>query len=231
MATQRAVNHRWFQDRMDELRDQLRGLSSNGRGAILEDPSIYPPPPYSLAEETLNVPEHEEHENETPAPVPITIRIDVSTNIIGHGNTIVIPSLSAGASSSNSESGVSQPDIEVPGTMPTSAQQKNRAKVTELTTAIISALHSSGVLDNGTNGSNRGSVEIDIKGGITIQGNKNVVCGSIAGRNGSGNIAQAGKEVDRFAHVIERKRRAVSEPVEIPRAKRFGSGQGRSRSA
>lgn len=93
MATQRAVNHRWFQDRMDELRDQLReGLSSNGRGAILEDPSLYPPPPYSLAEETLNVPEHEEHENETsdrPAPIPLTIRIDVSTNIIGHGNTIV----------------------------------------------------------------------------------------------------------------------------------------------
>ncbi|KAJ9247407.1 hypothetical protein DTO207G8_8106 [Paecilomyces variotii] len=228
MATQRAVNHRWFQDRMDELRDQLRGLSSNGRGAILEDPSIYPPPPYSLAEETLNVPEHEEHEDETsdrPAPIPITIRIDVSTKIIGHGNTIVIPSLSAGASSSNSESGVSQPDTEVAGTMPTSTQQKNRAKVTELTTAIISALHSAGVLDNGTNGRNRSS------GGITIQGNKNVVCGSIAGRNGSGDIAQAGKEVDRFARVIERKRRAVSEPVEIPRAKRFGSGQGRSRSA
>ena len=195
---------------MNELRDQLRGLSSNGRGAILEDPSIYPPPPYSLAEETLNVPEQEEHENETRAPVPITIRIDVSTNIIGHGNKIVIPSLSAGASSSNSESGVSQPDTEVPGTMPTSTQQRNRAKVTELTTAIISALHSSGVLDNGTNGSNRSSVEIDTKGGITIQGNKNVVCGSIAGRNGSGNIAQAAKEVDGFAHVIERKRRAVS---------------------
>ncbi|KAJ9297974.1 hypothetical protein DTO271G3_4195 [Paecilomyces variotii] len=211
MATQRALNHRWFQDRINELQDQLReSLSSNSRGAILEDPSNYPPPPYSETSE------HEEHENENetpgkPAPIPITVRIDVSTNIIGHGNMIVIPSLSAGAiSSSNS----SQWDTQVPGT---STQQKNRSKVTELTTSIISALHSSGVWDNG---SNRSSVEIDIKAGVTIQGNKNVVRGSIAGRTGSGSLAQG----DGSTHVIERKRRAVSEPVEMPRAKRLGSG-------
>lgn len=56
----------------------------------------------------------------------------------------------------------------------------------------------------------RYSVDLDIRTGVTVYGNKNVVCDGVPGKSGNKTTAQATKEKDQTELVVGRKRRAAS---------------------
>ncbi|KAL2000146.1 hypothetical protein VTN02DRAFT_3485 [Thermoascus thermophilus] len=194
-----------------------------------------PPPPYSLnaatvpiRDDTLSDVDCEDEEDGGVADatvVPITIKIDASINIVGHGNTVVIPSGSASGVSST-RAGTTTGSMTAASQTPSSSQtqsiepqqqllQHRQARLTQLATSVIDALSASRLLEDRAPGRCR-PIELTINTGIRIQGSRNVVCASAPDRTAN-RIAKPNANDNNLG----RKRRAQSEPPEIPKAKRL----------
>lgn len=181
-----------------------------------------PPPPYSVNAATIPIRddtfsdvdcEDEEDGGVADATItPITIKIDASINIVGHGNTVVIPS--------GSSSGVSSTGAGTTGSMTAASQttsfqtqsvepqqqllQHRQARLTQLATSIIDALSTSRLLEDRAHGRCR-PIELNINTGIRIQGSRNVVCAGAPDRT-----ANRMAKTNENDNNLGRKRRAQS---------------------
>ncbi|EGC41987.1 conserved hypothetical protein [Histoplasma capsulatum var. duboisii H88] len=193
-----------------------------------------PPPTYAIAtartslEDTLGeIVDDDDDDEESAAIVPIIIKIDTSINIEGQGNTIAIPT-SMGASTSE----------EPPASIPTSKlhstslpaggssplqqlQQQRQVKSAQLATAIISALKTSGIMDDKETGRQR-PVEVNVSSGIRIKGDGNVVRAGVPKRSELSHVGNSDSSFDEKEELSGRwrKRRASSQPIEILSKKR-----------
>ncbi|KAL2013749.1 hypothetical protein VTN00DRAFT_1274 [Thermoascus crustaceus] len=191
-----------------------------------------PPPPYSVNAAAIPIRDdtfsdvdcEDEEDGVADATItPITIKIDASISIVGHGNTVVIQS---GSSSSASTTGAGTTGSMTSASQMTSSQaqfvepqqqllQHRQATLTQLATSVIDALNASRLLEDRAHGRCR-PIELNINTGIRIQGSRNVVCARVPDRTASRN-AKANED----DNSLGRKRRAQSEPAEIPKPKRL----------
>ncbi|EFQ98868.1 hypothetical protein MGYG_01883 [Nannizzia gypsea CBS 118893] len=165
-----------------------------------------PPPPYA-ATATTATPEllgefEDDEEDDSTSVAPIVIKIDTSISIDGQNNTVAIPTASEDSQSDVQNSAPSIQQLQ-------QLQQRRQAKSAQLASAIILALKSASVLDDIETGRQR-PIEIEVNAGIRITGNSNMVCPGARKRAGS----------DLALGQLDRKRRAQSEPLEIPERKR-----------
>ncbi|KAG5205849.1 hypothetical protein GTR04_5843 [Trichophyton interdigitale] len=168
-----------------------------------------PPPPYA-ATATTATPEllgefEDDEEDDSSSLAPIVIKIDTSISIDGQNNTVTIPSASE---DSHSDAQSPVPSIQQLQQLQ-QLQQRRQAKSAQLASAIISALKSAGALDDRETGRQR-PIEVDVNAGIRITGNSNMICPGARKRSAS----------DLVSGQPDRKRRAQSEPLEIPERKR-----------
>ncbi|PGH27109.1 hypothetical protein AJ80_01296 [Polytolypa hystricis UAMH7299] len=198
-----------------------------------------PPPPYAPAavvpsittrptHEALYEEDEDEDDDDSANMTPISIKIDTSINIVGQRNTIVIPSsVSAGLeeSKSTSPSGPNSSSSPSPSSMDSASlqqlHQQRQAKSAQLTSSVIAALKASGVLADRETGRQR-PIEVCINAGISIKGDGNVICAGAARRRMEFPPADsATKDVNNNrSKPLVRKRRANSQPIEVPSAKR-----------
>ncbi|KAF4283640.1 hypothetical protein CNMCM8689_006922 [Aspergillus fumigatus] len=216
---------------------KLREVAANARNRAVR----IPPPPYSLAVPRGST--HEEGQNaletidddtawETCAgasSTPITISIDASINVVGNGNTIMIPSMaghpqqtpkvssSMSPESSSSSSSIA-PAASEADTLH-SIQKQRQARLTEMATAIINTLYDSGRLAPPAEDHEHAPLEIKINTGIKVEGSRNVICVGATARAQSNKSAPMGTDKDRQV-ILNRKRRALSEPFEAPNSKK-----------
>ncbi|EEH37050.1 hypothetical protein PAAG_07468 [Paracoccidioides lutzii Pb01] len=191
-----------------------------------------PPPPYTistvptLTDDSLAdiVDVDDEDEEETPSMAPIIIKIDTSIDIEGQGNTIVIPT-SIGRSTAEEA-----PSIIFPSSSQTSEkcllqqlQKQRQFKSAQLASTIISALKTSGVLDDRETGKQQ-PVEVNVSSGIRIRGDRNVVCAGVPKKEeltpAESEDSSSEKGPSSLSSEWGRKRRASSQPVDMPSAKR-----------
>ncbi|KAE8146249.1 hypothetical protein BDV25DRAFT_169977 [Aspergillus avenaceus] len=144
---------------------------------------------------------------------PITIHIDASISILGNNNTVIIPSAIAPPRDNNPEAPAPQTS---PVTLLYSAQRHRQARLTDMATSIITALGKTGILDR--TGSGATPVAVNIDTGIKVEGSRNVICAgpglSSTRLLGKRRLNQTNGEAN--LQDGNRKRRALSEPFEIP---------------
>ncbi|RHZ56755.1 uncharacterized protein CDV56_103095 [Aspergillus thermomutatus] len=218
---------------------KLREVAANTRNRVV----CTPPPPYSSTVprgspqgERQNVLEIDDEETAWDTcpnanSSPITISIDASINVVGNGNTIMIPSMAgrpqqtpsasnsmnseipSSSSSSSASSAASETDALH------SVQKQRQARLTEMATSIINALYDSGRLAPSAEDQETAPIEIKINTGIKVEGSRNAICVGATVRAQSNKSAQMGTEKDRQV-ISNRKRRALSEPLEVPKFKK-----------
>lgn len=203
--------------KLAEVLADLRNRSSSSPSTTA------PPPPYStnaavpFRDDTFSDVDCEDEDGAADATVtPITIKIDASISIVGHGNTVVIPSASdssisivgAGTGSttcsSPSQTASSQTTTTQHAGPLQPLQRQQQARLSQLATSIIDALKTSRLLEDRGRGRCR-PVELNINTGIRIQGSRNVVCAGARDRTANRN---ANAKTD--DNSLERKRRAQS---------------------
>ncbi|OJJ44818.1 hypothetical protein ASPZODRAFT_134962 [Penicilliopsis zonata CBS 506.65] len=152
---------------------------------------------------------------------PITVNIDASIQVLGHGNTIAMPSV---PSYHQPGLGVQSTDqaCRKSSTWPSSSQllqpaQKHRqARLTDLAASIVAAIQQSNLKAHGENG-RLGPVEININTGLKIEGSRNTICAGVtlSGRAlGNKKIETNQQSLCTDQEERGRKRRAQSEPAE-----------------
>ncbi|QSS63811.1 hypothetical protein I7I51_00871 [Histoplasma capsulatum] len=187
-----------------------------------------PPPTYAIAtartslEDTLgdtvgDIVDDDNDDEESAAIVPIIIKIDTSINIEGQGNTIAIPT-SMGASTSEeppasiSTSKLHSASLPAGGSSPLQQlQQQRQVKSAQLATAIISALKTSGIMDDKETGRQR-PVEVNVSSGIRIKGDGNAVRAGVPKRSELSHVGNSDSSFDEKEELSRRwrKRRASS---------------------
>ncbi|EAW10077.1 uncharacterized protein ACLA_045420 [Aspergillus clavatus NRRL 1] len=215
---------------------KLREAAANLRNRV----AFTPPPPYSstdtrgpIQEERQTGVENEDDDyiwdaSSNVSPSPITINIDASINVVGNGNTIMIPSMTGQAQQGISNAS-SRATPQEAATSPSPAgksepttlritQKHRQAKLTEMATSIINALYESGRLTAPGENCELAPVEININTGIRVEGSRNAVCVGVPVRLQSSKGGQTGAEKQYLNS--NRKRRALSEPLEVPTSKK-----------
>lgn len=142
-----------------------------------------PPPPYALRvpldpapEDTLSNVDAEDDPLWEPSHQPINIHIDASISVLGNGNAVMIPSMTAHQGSSvETEQSLSTTSTHQ------SAQRHRQTKLTELATSIIAALGDSEQLAHSEFGSHN-PIKMSINTGIKIEGSRNAIWVGVPGR-------------------------------------------------
>ncbi|OAX78539.1 hypothetical protein ACJ72_07153 [Emergomyces africanus] len=157
-------------------------------------------------------------DDEDGAPMtPVIIKIDTSIDIDGQGNTIIIPTSIAALASEEPATGGNSPIQQLP--------QNRQVKSAQLTSTIIAALKGSGILDDEETGRQR-PLEINVRSGMRIRGDRNVMCAGVLKRVELSHAGSAGcfsEEKESSPPRWVRKRRASSQPIDIPSAKKSQS--------
>ncbi|KAK2738774.1 hypothetical protein FQN55_000412 [Onygenales sp. PD_40] len=198
--------------------------------------SIPPPPPYAPSATSSSFPampaiedsfaDLEDDDDEATSLAPIMIKVDTSIEIEGQGNTIVIPT-------SNGGMGMGMPGDEStspsPSPSPASSsssssslqhlQQQRQVKSAQLASTIIAALKASGVLEEKESRRQR-PIEVNVNAGIRIRGDRNVVCAGAGVRRRMGLSEDERGSAAVGGSGSGRKRRAGSQPVDMPSAKK-----------
>ncbi|KAF7115237.1 hypothetical protein CNMCM5793_001664 [Aspergillus hiratsukae] len=215
---------------------KLREVIANTRNRVV----CTPPPPYSSTvprnsthDERQNVLDIDDDETTCETcpygnSTPITINIDASISVVGNGNTIMIPSMAghpqqtpSASTSTNSENSSSSSTAASETDALHSVQKQRQARLTEMATSIINALYDSGRLAPPTEDQEPAPLEIKINTGIKVEGSRNVICVGATVRAQSNKSAQTQMGTDKDRQVISnRKRRALSEPLEVPKFKK-----------
>ncbi|KAF3492011.1 uncharacterized protein GIQ15_01528 [Arthroderma uncinatum] len=186
-----------------------------------------PPPPYAATAATASselLGEFEDDEDDENLPLsPIVIKIDTSISIDGQNNTVAIPtSMGPGEDSQSPTSDVPSPSTATGLSIQQlqQLQQRRQAKSAQLASAIISALKSAGALDDRETGRQR-PIEVDVNAGIRITGNSNLICPGTRRKAGPEPVSTIALPTEKLG----RKRRAQSEPHDIPDLKRAHTTQ------
>lgn len=183
------------------------------------------PPPYAQTAPEVSSGSNASAELCLEDESPVTINIDASINVVGNGNTIIIPTAGQASSSQPTATGpmpsptaTSTPEGSVPSTpgadattILQSAQKPRQAKLTEMAVSIISALQDSGRLEQREPGGAE-PIEININTAWKIKGDRNVICAGarpgVSIKRNSSNHAVSEKEEEGGGG--GRKRRAQS---------------------
>jgi hypothetical protein len=108
--------------------------------------------------------------------VPITVHVDASVRIDGHANTVILPPSPATNSTASGQVGLDR------------TAQGGHVHAESLASAVLTALRDAGVVVNGGGGGGGGvgachpdhraqrSLEVNIDAGLSITGEKNVIC-------------------------------------------------------
>ncbi|OJD15936.1 hypothetical protein AJ78_03841 [Emergomyces pasteurianus Ep9510] len=190
-----------------------------------------PPPTYAAATAPASVEDCfadiiDDEDEDSASMASIAIKIDTSIDIEGRGNTIVIPtSVGALASAEHATSTpASTSHSSSPATGRNSPKQRfqlhRQVKSAQLASTIISALEASGILDDKDTGRQR-PLEVNVRSGIRIRGDRNVVCAGVLRRVELSHAGSAGcfseeKESSPPPPRWARKKRASSLPIDIP---------------
>ncbi|KAK2797826.1 hypothetical protein FQN50_009070 [Emmonsiellopsis sp. PD_5] len=224
-----SINHQSL--KLAEFFASLRSSQSQNRL------SVPPPPPYAPPTTSSSFPtmpvaiedsfaDIEDDDDEATSLAPIMIKVDTSIEIEGQGNTIVIPTSNGGMGMAGDEA-TSAPTSTSSSPAPSSSsplqqlqqlQQQRQVKSAQLASTIIAALKSSGVLEDKESRRQR-PIEVNVNAGIRIRGDRNVVCAGagvrrrmeLSDERDSGAVSGSGHG---------RKRRAGSQPIDIPSAKK-----------
>lgn len=200
----------------DSLRHQSHKLAEVISHANLEERSA-PPPPYSSTvqypssfEDTSSETDylddsHDDYEDLPREHSNLNVHIDASINITGTGNTIIISPTSVSADSNSHPPPSNRPTS--PAIALRAIQKQRQTRVTDIATAIISALGQTSVL-HPTGNQPLPSVEIKINTGIKMEGSKNVIYAGTSPRVISRGIPRPSIERDQQGG--SRKRRAQS---------------------
>ncbi|KAK2788944.1 hypothetical protein FQN52_006477 [Onygenales sp. PD_12] len=198
--------------------------------------SIPPPPPYAPSA-TSSFPampaiedsfaDLEDDDDETTSLAPIMIKVDTSIEIEGQGNTIVIPTSNGGMGMGMTGDESSSPSPSTsPSPSPASSssslqhlQQQRQVKSAQLASTIIAALKASGVLEEKESRRQR-PIEVNVNAGIRIRGDRNVVCAGAGVRRRMGLSEDERGSAAVGGSGSGRKRRAGSQPVDMPSAKK-----------
>ncbi|RMJ28315.1 hypothetical protein PHISP_00792 [Aspergillus sp. HF37] len=191
--------------------------------ASLQNGVTTPPPPYVLAPEECPSSVDAEDEPADPSARPITIRIDTSINILGNSNTVILQSVPNLQQPTGSSPSSTSPD-RTTGVLQ-ATQKQRQAKLTEMATSIIAALRESDHLSHSSEHGSSEPVELSVNAGIKVEGSRNVICaGAGAGASAPGRLIPSGRNGPNESHGEcanpGRKRRAQSEPPDLPTAKR-----------
>lgn len=198
-----------------ELRGQLAAALSSPPPPYSS--TVQVPPPHGRESATENRDENwsdvddvdiesddETYDSSLAGPMcrPVTVDIDASFCIVGHGNTIVLPSVAGGrgigsanqpattgalAEGQSIERRAFVPSPLSAAALLQSMQKQRQAKLSELATSIVSEIRQSNALasnDLGGGHTNTSTLPVHIKinTGVRIEGSKNVVYAGTAGR-------------------------------------------------
>lgn len=163
-----------------------------------------PPPPYAPTpslvpnhEDTLAESEEDDEDNTTASP--ILIKVDTSITVNGQGNTIMIPTSPTNGSGESHNTQAHSPTSTTQNAQVSQLQQQRQVKSAQLASCIVAALKSSGAFEE-TDSRRSRPIEISVNAGISIQGDKNVICAGVPRR------AESNQDVE----ITGRKRRASS---------------------
>ncbi|EAS33186.3 uncharacterized protein CIMG_04210 [Coccidioides immitis RS] len=171
-----------------------------------------PPPPYTAVQTNDDLDLDDEEEDPLP---PIVLKIDSSIVVDGQANTIAIPA-SFGPNLENGNTAPSElrPTVSNSGAMQ-QLQQQRQVKSAQIASSVMAAMKASGILNDRETGMSR-PIEIHINSGIHVKGVKNVVCLGLKRRTEANSPPTTPCE----AREGGRKRRAQSEPIELPNPKK-----------
>ncbi|PWY86310.1 hypothetical protein BO70DRAFT_288768 [Aspergillus heteromorphus CBS 117.55] len=215
----------------ESILHRLQKLATAARQSPQSQKNSTPPPPYSpTTPESLprQEPASKAESKDTiqwETCRPVNIYMDASIAVFGNGNSVLISSMKGPAARSPNPTA---PPPLTPASVPSSStavlessQRQHQTKLTEMATSIISVLHRTGILNLTDNDDRSSSLTLNINTGIKVVGSGNVICigavDSVMRRkmnisNNNGGQEPVGME--------NRKRRAQSEPLEVPPTKR-----------